>query len=164
MTTPSPNPRVTPSLAMSLQRWLLGLLLCCGGAIVWTALLACVGSWTTWWLNRDQTYESRTVLLRENGEPVVAVTRNRRNGRDHSVEHQTVDGKPIELAPSEISRTPKSWYSSSFPTSYTNSRLAPHEFNRWIDAPEPFPWSLRDRKSTRLNSSHHRLSRMPSSA
>lgn len=142
MTTPSPNPRSTCSLKTSLQHWLLGLLLCCGGAIVWAMLISWVGAGLSWWLNRDQSFESRTVFLRANGEPIVTVNRYSRDGRHGSSEHQTVDGKPIFLEPDEHDKTPKTWQMSPFPTSYMDERRAVHEFNRWIDAPEPFPWSL----------------------
>ena len=129
----------------SFQRWLLGLLLCLGGALVWALLLSYVGAGLNWWFNRSQTtYESRSAFLRDNGDPCVAVQRYLRDGRDRSIEHQTVDGQPIVLEPDELTRTPKSWHASAFPTSYTNTNQshALNAYNLWIDAPAPFPWSL----------------------
>ncbi len=142
MTTPSPNARSTRSLATSLQHWLLGLLLCCGAAIVWALLLSWVGAGLSWWLNRAQSFESRSVSLRANGEPIVAIQRYNRDRRNVSVEHETVDGKPIVLEPEELVTTTKGWQMSSFPTSYLDLRRALHEYKMWIDAPEPFPWSI----------------------
>ena len=87
-------------------------------------------------------FESRTIFLRANGEPIVTVQRYSRDSRNGSVEHQTVDGKPIVLEPEEVATTSKSWQWSSFPTNYMNASRAIHEYRLWIDAPEPFPWSL----------------------
>ena len=50
----------------------------------------------------------------------------------------------------------------AFPTRMTLARLP--DGTLWMHAPGPIDDALADRKSTRLNSSHRSLSRMPSSA
>ncbi len=142
MPTPSPNPKAASSLSTSIQHWLLGLLLCCGGAIVWGLLVSWVGAGLSWWLNRDQTFESRTVQLRADGEPIVTVSRSSLGGRAASSELQTVDGKPVVIESDEFPLAAKSWHASPFPTSYMDERRSLHEHKLWIDAPEPLPWSL----------------------
>lgn len=136
------NQRHADSLSTSIQYWLLGLLLCCGGTIVWALLVSWVGAGLSWWLNRDHMFESRTVQLRANGEPIVTVSRSRLGGRDASSEYQTVDGKPIVIEPDELAITAKTWQLSPFPTSYSNALGEFCQSNLWIDAPEPLPWSV----------------------
>ncbi|MCX7421925.1 MAG: hypothetical protein NT013_20590 [Planctomycetia bacterium] len=144
MKSESSNLQSANSLSIGAQRLLLGLLLCCGGTIVWTALLGWVGEWATTWLNRGQTSESRSVHLQTNGELCVAVQHYGRNPYESSsVEYQTLDGQPIVLEPDELTRARNSWSTSSFPLNYYNLRHAPNAYNLWIDAPEPLPWSLR---------------------
>ncbi len=130
-----------------LQHWLLGLLLCCGGAIVWTLLLGWIGDCATWWFNRDRMHESRQVFLSSNGEPYVLVQRYGNNGRGHVVEFQTVDGQRMLESPQELALTNKSWQASPFATdlsttTFVNWRRDPQTIYQWVDAPEPLPWSL----------------------
>lgn len=136
------NQRVASSLSTSIQHWLLGLLLCCGGAIVWAVLVSWVGAGLSWWLNRDRTFESRSVQLRDDGEPIVTVSRSSLGGRNASSEYQTVDGKPIVVEPEELTHSAKIWHMSPFSTSYANALGGGYQAHLWIDAPEPLPWSL----------------------
>lgn len=134
----SPN-----SLSISLQHWLLGLVLCCGGALVWVLLLSYAGEFLTWYFNRGNAFETRSVSLRENGEPMVAITRFRYGGRENSVEHQTVDGKPLVLEPHELNQQRNHWQSSLFTNGFYYGHPFQYPNHLWIDAREPLPWRSR---------------------
>ncbi len=140
MSTASFNSRFENSLSTSLQRWLLGLVLCCGGAIVWAVMLSWSAEWATWWFNREHLFESRTVALRTNGEPYVITSRYSRDGLVRTDEYKTVDGQTIVLEQDELNQKPKTWQATLFSTIFASWPVWSGQQHQWIDAPEPLPW------------------------
>ncbi len=130
----------------AIVRWLLGCVLCFGGAMVWSL----VAMWSAKWLERTlnampTNAEYHSILLRDHAEPIVHMQRvvNERQAITHHVGFTTLDGQPVSLEPGAehlITSKNVSAYLFNFPQYFSSSGESTRLI---IDSFGPWPWSQR---------------------
>lgn len=126
-----------------IARWLLGLVLAVGGAMVWLMFVSFLSEWLAQRLNEKQSREQRhqSLEFRESGEPIIHIRRITLDNALHTEEYRTLDGQAVEVEPGEISKMQgHSWMVGTFPKPYLNT---PSGALRIQEAPVPLPPKLR---------------------
>lgn len=146
------------SMNTVIARWLLGLVLAVGGANVWMVAVHIASHWLAKRVETHLVWDSRDVVFRESGEPVLQLNRN----VGYSFfpgEYRTLDDEPVTLSEAEQRRAwDPMWRMALFPEVprlwLNNARFGGPR--RLVDVATPLPWSVRV-----WEHSIHRLNRPP---
>lgn len=129
----------------AIARWFLGLVLASGGAVVWLIIVGAVSAFVVNQISKVEVRESKSIVYRESGEPIVRQYRFR-GGNIISHEDRTADGQPVELSAEELSRAwHQFWWVEMFsaePIYFVDGAIGGWQ-RRLVDVATPLPWPVR---------------------